>query len=121
MIVYRLYRFGRGGHHRSFNGEGVVGTRIMQAHENYSQHHQDIRIEDVIAYGGTFELMNFPDSKKLTVVNAISGVSLASVPPPPHEVAFERIVIDNFLFGVASVGESGCENCVVFPNKTFRN
>ncbi len=38
-MVYRLDRFGRGGHHRPFNDLGYAGVRIMEAHENYNQQH----------------------------------------------------------------------------------
>ncbi|MCB0463840.1 MAG: M28 family metallopeptidase [Flavobacteriaceae bacterium] len=167
MLVYRLDRFGRGGHHRPFNDAGFAGIRIMEAHENYTQQHQDIRTENGINYGDTFEHVNFPYAKKLTAVNAINLASLASAPPPPQnlkiggivepsvrfkwdkvdgavgykiywrdttsptwdnsryvgdisEFTLEGIVIDNFFFGVASVGKDGYESIVVFPNKTFR-
>ena len=167
MMVYRLDRFGRGGHHRPFNDAGFAGIRIMEAHENYTQQHQDIRTEDGINYGDTFEHVNFPYAKKLTAVNAINLASIASAPPPPKDVAIggivqpsvkfkwdkvdgavgykiywrdttsptwdysrfvgnvseftlDGIVIDNFFFGVASVGKDGYESMVVFPSKTFR-
>ncbi|MDG4716650.1 M28 family metallopeptidase [Winogradskyella marincola] len=92
MMVYRLDRFGRGGHHRPFNDLGFAGIRIMEAHENYTQQHQDIRIENGIAYGDTFEHVNFPYCKKLTAVNAITMASLASAPPAPNEVSIGGIV-----------------------------
>ena len=168
MLVYRLDRFGRGGHHRPFNDAGFAGIRIMEAHENYTQQHQDVRTENGINYGDTFEHVNFPYAKKLTAVNAINLASLASAPPPPKnlkiggivepsvkfqwekvdddavgykiywrdttsptwdysryvgdvsEFTLEGIVIDNFFFGVATVGKDGHESMVVFPNKTFR-
>lgn len=168
MMVYRLDRFGRGGHHRPFNDVGFAGIRIMEAHENYTQQHQDIRTENGINYGDTFEHVNFPYAKKLTAVNAINLASLASAPPPPKnleiggivepsvkfrwekvenaagykiywrdttsptwdhsryvgdisEYTLEGIVIDNYFFGVASIGKDGYESLVVFPSKTFRN
>ncbi|WP_431158616.1 M28 family peptidase [Winogradskyella poriferorum] len=92
LMVYRLDRFGRGGHHRPFNDLGFAGLRIMEAHENYTQQHQDIREEDGIKYGDTFEHVNFPYSKKLTAVNAITMASLASAPPSPTKVAIGGIV-----------------------------
>ena len=55
MMIYRLDRFGRGGHHRPFNDLGFAGIRIMEAHENYTQQHQDIRMEDGIQYGDLLE------------------------------------------------------------------
>ena len=167
MMVYRLDRFGRGGHHRPFNDAGYAGIRIMEAHENYTQQHQDIRTENGIAYGDTFEHVNFPFCKKLTTVNAITMASLASAPPSPinvgiggiveasarlkwdkvegakgykiywrdttsptwdhsryvndvTEFTLDGIVIDNFFFGVAAVGENGHESMVVFPNNIIR-
>ena len=41
IMIYRLDRFGRGGHHRPFNDEGFAGIRIMEAHENYIRQHND--------------------------------------------------------------------------------
>ncbi len=92
MMIYRLDRFGRGGHHRPFNDAGFPGIRIMEAHENYTQQHQDIRVEDGIAYGDVFEHVNFPYAKKLTAVNAINLASLAWAPPSPKNVAIGGIV-----------------------------
>jgi hypothetical protein len=167
MMIYRLDRFGRGGHHRPFNDLGYAGIRIMEAHENYTQQHQDIRTENGIEYGDKLEFVNFDYAKKLTAVNAINMARLAWAPPTPKNVAIggivapsakfkwdkvdgavgykiywrlttsptwdnskfvgdvsectlEGIVIDNYFFGVAAVGESGHESMVVFPNATFR-
>ena len=92
MMIYRLDRFGRGGHHRPFNDLGFAGIRIMEAHENYTQQHQDIRMEDGIEYGDTFEHVNFPYNAKLTAVNAINLACLASAPPSPKTVAIGGIV-----------------------------
>ncbi|MFH4967337.1 M28 family metallopeptidase [Gaetbulibacter sp. M240] len=168
MMVYRLDRFGRGGHHRSFNDLGFAGIRIMEAHEDYTHQHQDIRIENGIKYGDVIEGVNFGYAKKLTAVNAINLASIAWAPPSPENVAIggivepsvklkwdkvegakgykiywrdttsptwdnsryvgditefklDGIIIDNFFFGVAAVGENGFESVVVFPNKVFRD
>ncbi len=92
MLIYRLDRFGRGGHHRPFNDAGFAGIRIMEAHENYTQQHQDIRVEDGIAYGDVLEHVNFDYAAKLTAVNAINLASLAWAPPAPKEVKIGGIV-----------------------------
>ena len=167
MLIYRLDRFGRGGHHRPFNDAGFAGIRIMEAHENYTQQHQDIRTENGIAYGDVLEHVNFDYASKLTAVNAINLASIAWAPPTPKEVkiggivepsarllwskvdgavsykiywrdttapnwehsrnvgditqfTLEGIVIDNFLFGVSSIGKDGFESPVVFPNAIMR-
>jgi len=95
MMIYRLDRFGRGGHHRPFNDLGFAGIRIMEAHENYTQQHQDIRTENGINYGDTFEHVNFGYARKLTVVNAINLASLAWSPAAPKEVFIGGIVEAN--------------------------
>tara|TARA_R110000868_G_scaffold121034_3_gene321131 strand:+ start:26818 stop:28149 length:1332 start_codon:yes stop_codon:yes gene_type:complete len=167
MMIYRLDRFGRGGHHRPFNDAGFAGIRIMEAHENYTQQHQDVRTENGINYGDVFEHVNFEYAKKLTTVNAINLASIAWAPPAPKDVKIggivqpaakfewskvdgavgykiywrdttsptwdysryvgdvtkfllEGIVIDNFFFGISSVGKDGFESPVVFPNGIMR-
>ena len=92
MMIYRLDRFGRGGHHRPFNDLGFAGIRIMEAHENYNRQHQDIRTENGIEYGDVVEGVNFDYAKKLTAVNAINMASLAWAPPAPKSVAIGGIV-----------------------------
>lgn len=92
MMIYRLDRFGRGGHHRPFNDQGFAGIRIMEAHENYTQQHQDIREENGIAYGDVLEHVNFDYARKLTAVNAINLASLAWAPPAPENVKIGGVV-----------------------------
>ena len=170
IMIYRLDRFGRGGHHRPFNDIGFAGIRIMEAHENYVMQHQDIRVEDGIAYGDVIEGVDFEYAKKLTAVNAINLASIAWAPPAVkklsiggivqaaakfkwekvndpnisgykiywrdttspiwqnerfvgdiNEYILEGIVIDNFFFGISTVGKNGFESPVVFPNGIFRN
>lgn len=166
-MIYRLDRFGRGGHHRPFNDVGFAGVRIMEMHENYTQQHQDIRYENGIEYGDKIKFVNFPYAKKLTAVNAINLASIAWAPSSPQNVkiggivepaaklkwdpvegakgykiyfrdttsptwdhfiyvegktehVLDGIVIDNFFFGVASVGKNGHESIVTFPSGVYR-
>lgn len=164
-MIYRLDRFGRGGHHRPFNDLGFAGVRIMETNENYTRQHQDIRVEDGIEYGDVIEGVNFEYAAKLTGVNAITMAGLAWAPPAPTTVmiggavqpstrlkwdavddpnlagykiywrdttapqwqyarlvgkdvtdfTLENVVIDNYLFGVASVGKDGNESVVAYP------
>lgn len=168
LMIYRLDRFGRGGHHRPFNDMGYAGVRIMEAHENYTRQHQDLRNEKGIDYGDIIEGVNFKYTAKLTSVNAINLASLAWAPPAVKSLSIggvvepsvkfrwesvndtsiegyivywrdttspkwqysryignvskyklEGIVIDNFLFGISTIGKNGVESPVVFPNKVF--
>jgi Zn-dependent M28 family amino/carboxypeptidase len=166
MMIYRLDRFGRGGHHRPFNDVGYPAVRIMEANEDYRRQHQDIRVEDGVEYGDVIEEVEFEFAAKLTALNAVTLASLAWAPEPPSGVeiagavrpsttlrwdavdpaaapdlagyrvywrltdepqwqwseftteiqhTLENVVIDNYVFGVASVTEAGFESPVVFP------
>lgn len=95
IMVYRLDRFGRGGHHRPFNDLGYAGIRIMEAHENYEWQHQNVRTENGIAYGDVLEHVNFEYAKKLTTVNAINLAALAWAPPAPKKVLIGGMVDAN--------------------------
>ena len=86
MVIYRLDRFGRGGHHRPFNDLGFPGIRIMETNENYTRQHQDLRTEDDIVYGDTLDGVNFEYAAKLTGLNAVSLAAMAWAPNPPANV-----------------------------------
>lgn len=162
MMVYRLDRFGRGGHHRPFNEVGFPGVRIMETNEHYDRQHQDLRIEDGRVYGDTIDGVDFAYAAKMTALNVVSLASMALAPAPPERVmiegivsphttlkwrhvkdaasykiywrlttepqwqwsrdagdaaefTLENVVIDNYIFGVASVNKDGVESPVVFP------
>jgi len=167
MMVYRLDRFGRGGHHRPFNDAGYPAVRVMETHEHYDRQHQDLRTEDGRHFGDTVEFVDFDYAAKLTGLNAVALAAMAWAPPPPANVqvsgavqpsttlrwdavdrarapnlagykvywrlttepewtrsrwvgdvtefTLENVVIDNYLFGVASVSDEGFESPVVFP------
>lgn len=180
MLIYRLDRFGRGGHHRPFNDAGFPAVRIMEAHEHYHRQHQDVRVEDGIEYGDVIEGVDFEFAAKMTAVNAATLAAVAWAPPEPRDVriggavqphttlawrpaddpdlagyriywrettapqwqhsvfvgdaddgalevdgetvryTLENLVIDNYLFGVAAVGEDGNESVVVYPGGLLR-
>ncbi|MEM9997597.1 MAG: M28 family metallopeptidase [Bacteroidota bacterium] len=180
MMVYRLDRFRRGGHHSPFSEAGYPAVRIMETHEHYDRQHQDLRTEtqpdgSERHYGDTVEFVDFDYAAKLTALNAVTLAGLALAPAPPRGVrvtgavqpsttlswlrpapaenpqlagyvvawrlttapqwthrvfvpdpgpavteerltyTLENVVIDNYLFGVASVAKDGAESPVVFP------
>ena len=86
MLVYRLDRYRRGGHHRPFNDVGMPGIRIMETHEQYDRQHQDLRTENGITFGDTMEGVNADYAAKLTALNAITLAGMAGAPPFPMNV-----------------------------------
>lgn len=95
MLVYRLDRFGRGGHHRPFNDAGFAAVRIMETNEHYDRQHQDLRIENGIEYGDTIKGVDFDYAAKLTALNAVSLASMAWAPAPPKDVKVAGAVTAN--------------------------
>lgn len=95
MVVYRLDRFGRGGHHRPFNDLGYPGVRIMETNEHYDRQHQDLRNEDGRHYGDTIDYIDFDYAAKLTALNAVALASMAWAPAPPTGVEISGAVSAN--------------------------
>ena len=95
MPVYRLDRFGRGGHHRPFNDLGYPAVRIMETNEHYDRQHQDLRTENGIVYGDTIDGVDFAYAAKLTALNAVTLASLAWAPNPPVDVTIKGAVSAN--------------------------
>jgi Zn-dependent M28 family amino/carboxypeptidase len=92
MLVYRLDRFGRGGHHTPFADQGFPAVRVMETHESYNRQHQDLRVEDGIAYGDVIEGVNFPYAAKITALDAAVLASLAWAPAAPETVEIHGAV-----------------------------
>jgi hypothetical protein len=92
VLIYRLDRFGRGGHHRPFNDLGFPAVRIMETHEDYRHQHQDVRMEDGVQYGDLIEFVDFDYAATLTAANAITLAGLAWAPPAPATVRIGGIV-----------------------------
>jgi len=85
-MIYRLDRFGRGGHHRPFADVGFPAVRIMETHENYDRQHQNIRVENGVAYGDVLEGVDFDYARKITALNAATLAALSWAPAPPRTV-----------------------------------
>ena len=167
MMIYRLDRFGRGGHHRPFNEVGFPAVRIMETNEHYHRQHQDLRNENGTSYGDVVAGVNFDYARRVTALNVLTLASLAKAPAPPARVTIEgqvspdttlrwqrvpgatnyrlhwrlttdanwrfsrlvgdqteatlsNVVIDNYIFGVSSIGSEGFESPVVFPGPIGR-
>ena len=118
ILIYRLDRFGRGGHHRPFNDAGYPGIRIMEAHENYVRQHQDVRTEDGIAYGDVIEGVNFDYCAKLTAVNCLTLAGLGWAPPAPEQVAIGGAVMPDTKLTWAAVDDPPLAGYKVYWRKT---
>ncbi len=91
-IIYRLDRYGRGGHHTPFFTEGFAAVRLMESHEDYNKQHQDLRTENGIAYGDVIEHVNFDYAASITALDAATLISLAWAPAAPDSVSIRGSV-----------------------------
>jgi Zn-dependent M28 family amino/carboxypeptidase len=91
-IIYRLDRYGRGGHHSPFFTQGAPSVRLMEAHEDYTRQHQDLRTENGIKYGDVIEGVDFDYASRITALDAATLVSLAWAPPAPDSVRISGAV-----------------------------
>lgn len=91
-LIYRLDRFGRGGHHRPFADLGYPAVRLMEAHENYTRQHQDLREEEGVAYGDVIEGIDFHYARRITALDAAVLASLSWAPGAPEEVRLRGAV-----------------------------
>ena len=92
QIIYRLDRFGRGGHHTPFFNEGFPAVRLMETNEHYDRQHQDLRVENGRRYGDVIEGVNFPYAARMSALNAAVLAALAWGPPPPDSVTIRGAV-----------------------------
>jgi Zn-dependent M28 family amino/carboxypeptidase len=91
-IIYRLDRYGRGGHHTPFFNQGFPAVRLMEAHENYNRQHQNLRVENGVKYGDVIEGVDFGYAAKMTALDAATLISLAWAPPAPDSVTIRGAV-----------------------------
>jgi Zn-dependent M28 family amino/carboxypeptidase len=91
-IIYRLDRYGRGGHHTPFFNLGFPAVRLMETHEDYTRQHQDLRTEGGIVYGDVLEGVDFNYAASITALDAATLISLAWAPATPDSVTIAGAV-----------------------------
>ena len=85
-VIYRLDRFGRGGDHTPFFQAGFPAVRLTEMYEDYTRQHQDLRVENGIAYGDVPDAVDYAYTGKITALNAAALASLAWAPAAPDSV-----------------------------------
>jgi len=84
--IWRADRFGRGGDQAPMQAAGFPAVRITEGDENYTRQHQDVRMENGVAYGDVISGVDFTYLAKVTRLDALTLAALAAAPPPPLDV-----------------------------------
>jgi Zn-dependent M28 family amino/carboxypeptidase len=86
FVDRRPDRLGRGGDHEPFLELGYPAVRFTVATENWNAQHQDLRIENGVAYGDTVDKMDFAYLAKVSAINIATIRRLAAAPAAPDSV-----------------------------------
>jgi len=85
--IYRADRFMRGGDQESFQDAGYAAAiRFVEAHENFTHQHQDVRVENGVQYGDLPQFIDAQYLRRATQANVAALATLALGPAPPAGV-----------------------------------
>ncbi|MFC1628229.1 M20/M25/M40 family metallo-hydrolase [Gemmatimonadota bacterium] len=80
-LIFRRDRFGRGGDHTAFNGEGFPGVRLVEANEDYNNQH---------SYNDTFANLDMDYLMRNARIEAVTAATLALAPSAPAPAGLGR-------------------------------
>ncbi|HEY2475113.1 MAG TPA: M28 family metallopeptidase [Candidatus Cybelea sp.] len=110
--IYRADRFLRGGDQESFQDAGYAAAiRFVEAHENFTHQHQDVRVQDGVQYGDLPQFMDWQYLKRATQANVASLATLALGPAAPGNVrlVLARLGYDSTLRWTAAADAASYE------------
>ncbi|HTU83796.1 MAG TPA: M28 family metallopeptidase, partial [Candidatus Acidoferrales bacterium] len=85
--IFRSDRFLRGGDQQSFQDAGYpAAIRFVEAHENFTHQHQDVRVQSGVQYGDLPQYIDADYLARATQANVASLAALALGPAPPRDV-----------------------------------
>jgi hypothetical protein len=96
-VVYRTDRYGRGGDQVPVLAAGFPAVRITEAVENYAHEHQNVRVEDGIAYGDVIAGVDFSYLAQVARLNIVTMAALAMAPAPPTVAIAGAVTYDTNL------------------------
>jgi hypothetical protein len=98
--IFRADRFMRGGDQESFQDAGYAAAiRFVEAHENFTHQHQDVRVQDGLAYGDLPQYIDPQYLKRATQANVAALATLALGPAAPSDarLILHRLGYDSTL------------------------
>jgi len=109
--IYRADRNLRGGDQESFQADGFTAIRFVEPHENFVHQHQNVRVENGIAYGDLPQYVDFGYIAQATRVNvaALATLALAPAAPAKANLLLKGLGYDARLRWTPSTGATGYE------------
>lgn len=103
-LILRQDRYLRGGDHKPFNDIGVAAVRLTEGIENYTQQHQDVRVENGVQFGDLERFVDFEYVARVAHLNAAIVRALGAAPRPPATVNMDTTELssDTRLFWSSS-------------------
>jgi hypothetical protein len=104
--IWRADRFLRGGDQESFQADGYAAIRFVEAHENFTHQHQDVRVENGVQYGDLLAYLDFAYLARATQANVSVLAALALGPEAPQhaQLVLRHLGYDSTLRWTASAG-----------------
>ncbi|MEJ0022688.1 MAG: M20/M25/M40 family metallo-hydrolase [Alphaproteobacteria bacterium] len=102
--IYRTDRYGRGGDQVPMLEAGFPALRLTEAAENYTREHQNVRVENGIAYGDVIAGVDFNYLAQVTRLNIVTMAALAMAPAPPTVSITGAVTYDTTLSWAAVPG-----------------
>ena len=97
--IFRSDRFMRGGDQESFQDAGYsAAVRFVEAHENFTHQHQDVRVENGLQYGDLPQYIDAQYLRRATQANVAALATLALGPASPGGV---RLVLNHLGYDSA--------------------
>jgi len=109
--IWRADRFLRGGDQESFQDDGYPAIRFVEANENFTHQHQDVRNENGVQYGDLLPYIDFDYMAKATQANiaALAALALAPQAPPNAQMVLRRLGYDSTLRWKPAIGAASYE------------
>ncbi|HEX3672318.1 MAG TPA: M28 family peptidase [Candidatus Cybelea sp.] len=98
--IFRADRFLRGGDQESFQDAGYAAAiRFVEAHENFTHQHQDVRVENGVQYGDLPQYIDAEYLRRVTQANVAALATLALGPAAPDgaQMVLRKLGYDSTL------------------------